>query len=67
MPRRLLPLIPACALTIQPQAARVRALQVAYRRAEASAGRESTPTSGQIRNLGLLDKEEDTNKVLGKP
>ncbi|KAK7967814.1 uncharacterized protein PG986_002091 [Apiospora aurea] len=49
------------------EAARVRALQVAYRKAEASAaGGESAPTSGQIRNLGLLNKEEDTKKVLEK-
>ncbi|KAK8035311.1 NADH:ubiquinone oxidoreductase subunit [Apiospora rasikravindrae] len=49
------------------QAARTRALQVAYRKAEASAaGGESAPTSGQIRNLGLLNKEEDTKKVLEK-
>ncbi|KAK8001383.1 hypothetical protein PG991_013605 [Apiospora marii] len=49
------------------QAARVRQLQVAYRKAEAKAsGGESAPTSGQIRNLGLLNKEEDTKKVLEK-
>ncbi|KAK8135885.1 NADH:ubiquinone oxidoreductase 11.5kD subunit [Apiospora sp. TS-2023a] len=49
------------------EAARVRQLQVAYRKAEAKAsGGESAPTSGQIRNLGLLNKEEDTKKVLGK-
>ncbi|KAI0124343.1 hypothetical protein BJ170DRAFT_80722 [Xylariales sp. AK1849] len=48
------------------EAARTRALQQAYRKAEASGGRENTPTAGQIRNLGLLDKEEDTKKVLEK-
>lgn len=40
-------------------------LQAAYRKAEASSSRENAPTAGQIRNLGLLDKEEDTRKVLG--
>ncbi|KAK8100349.1 NADH dehydrogenase iron-sulfur protein 5-A [Apiospora kogelbergensis] len=49
------------------EAARVRALQVAYRKAEAkSAGGENAPTAGQIRNLGLLNKEDDTKKVLEK-
>lgn len=47
------------------QAARVLALQAAYRKAEMNQGRESKPTVGQIRNLGLLNKEEDTKKVLG--
>jgi NADH dehydrogenase (ubiquinone) Fe-S protein 5 len=47
------------------QAARVKALQTAYRKAETASARESAPSAGQIRNLGLLDKEEDTKKVLG--
>lgn len=47
------------------QAARVMALQAAYRKAELNQGRENAPTAGQIRNLGLLNKEEDTKKVLG--
>jgi NADH dehydrogenase (ubiquinone) Fe-S protein 5 len=42
------------------------ALQTAFRKAEATKGREDAPTAGQIRNLGLIDKEEDTKKVLGK-
>ncbi|KAJ9142672.1 hypothetical protein NKR23_g7099 [Pleurostoma richardsiae] len=46
------------------EAARVRALQAAYRRAETATARENAPTAGQIRNLGLLNKEDDTNKVL---
>lgn len=41
------------------------ALQAAYRKAELQQGREDPPTAGQIRNLGLLGKEEDTKKVLG--
>ena len=53
-------------LTGELQAARVMALQTAFRKAEATQGREDAPTAGQIRNLGLIDKEEDTKKVLGK-
>ncbi|KAI1193625.1 hypothetical protein F5X97DRAFT_32350 [Nemania serpens] len=48
------------------EAARVRQLQTAYRKAEASSPRDNAPSAGQIRNLGLLDKEEDTKKVLGR-
>lgn len=40
------------------------ALQAAYRKAELNKGRENPPTAGQIRNLGLLGKEDDTKKVL---
>lgn len=40
-------------------------LQAAYRKAEAQKLQENPPTAGQIRNLGLLGKEEDTKKVLG--
>ncbi|KAK3325580.1 hypothetical protein B0H66DRAFT_599731 [Apodospora peruviana] len=47
------------------EAARVKALQAAYRKAEAERSRESAPTAGQIRNLGLLNKDDDTAKVLG--
>jgi NADH dehydrogenase (ubiquinone) Fe-S protein 5 len=43
----------------------VKVLQTAYRQAEAKKLQENPPTAGQIRNLGLLDKEEDTKKVLG--
>lgn len=46
------------------QAARTRALQHAYRRAEAATPRENAPKAGTIRNLGLLGKEEDTKKVI---
>ena len=48
------------------QAARVRELQLAYRRAEEVYTRKDGPTAGQIRNLGLLGKEEDTKAVLSK-
>ncbi|KAK4110624.1 hypothetical protein N656DRAFT_790886 [Canariomyces notabilis] len=47
------------------EAARVKMLQAAYRKAEAAKIHENPPTAGQIRNLGLLNKEEDTKKVLG--
>lgn len=47
------------------QAAKTRALQQAYRKAEAKLPREDAPRAGAIRNLGLLDKEEDTKAVLG--
>ena len=47
------------------QAARTRALQHAYRRAEAAHPRETRPV-GAIRNLGLLGKEGDTETVLGR-
>lgn len=39
-------------------------LQSAYRRAEAGTPRENAPRVGQIRNLGLLDREDDTKSVL---
>ncbi|KAI0200987.1 hypothetical protein F4808DRAFT_426146 [Astrocystis sublimbata] len=48
------------------EAARVKYLQAAYRKAEAASPRDNAPSAGQIRNLGLLDKEEDTKKVLGE-
>ncbi|KAK4169069.1 hypothetical protein QBC43DRAFT_308640 [Cladorrhinum sp. PSN259] len=47
------------------EAARTLALQAAYRKAEARKLKENPPDAGQIRNLGLLDKEEETKKFLG--
>ncbi|KFH43264.1 NADH dehydrogenase [ubiquinone] iron-sulfur protein 5-B-like protein [Hapsidospora chrysogenum ATCC 11550] len=47
--------------------ARAVALQEAYNRRGHSAPRDDAPTANQIRNLGLLGKEEDTKKVLGTP
>ncbi|KLU88775.1 hypothetical protein MAPG_07759 [Magnaporthiopsis poae ATCC 64411] len=44
--------------------ARTQALQLAYRKAERANPRGDPPTAGQIRNLGLIGKEEDTAKVL---
>ncbi|KAK7402411.1 hypothetical protein QQX98_011828 [Neonectria punicea] len=46
--------------------ARVLAIQAAYARAGTSTARDNAPSVKQIRNLGLLDKEEDTKKVLGQ-
>ncbi|CCC11340.1 unnamed protein product [Sordaria macrospora k-hell] len=47
------------------EAARVQALQAAYRKAEAEGGyKANPPTAGQIRNLGILGKEEDSRAVL---
>ncbi|KAL8641513.1 MAG: hypothetical protein Q9228_001690 [Teloschistes exilis] len=45
--------------------ARAVEMQRAYRRAESAHPRESAPRAGAIRNLGLLDKDEDTKEVLG--
>ncbi|KAL8939155.1 MAG: hypothetical protein Q9216_003509 [Gyalolechia sp. 2 TL-2023] len=45
--------------------ARVEELQRAYRRAEAAYPRENAPKAGSIRNLGLLNKEEETKAILG--
>jgi NADH dehydrogenase (ubiquinone) Fe-S protein 5 len=43
-------------------------LQTAYRKSEAAAlsSRDGAPAAGAIRNLGLLDKDEDTKTVIGK-
>lgn len=46
------------------QAAKIQALQAAYRKAEAQYPRDNAPRAGQIRSLGLLGKEEDTKAVL---
>ncbi|KAL3419607.1 NADH:ubiquinone oxidoreductase 11.5kD subunit [Phlyctema vagabunda] len=46
-------------------AARVASIQAAYRKKAALFPREEAPKAGQIRNLGLLGKEEDTKAVLG--
>ncbi|KAL1989370.1 hypothetical protein VTN96DRAFT_132 [Rasamsonia emersonii] len=47
------------------EAQRAKRIQAAYRKAEASHPRENAPKAEQIRNLGLLGKEEDTASVLG--
>ena len=45
------------------QAARVRAIQVAYRKAEFEHPSDNAARAGQIRSLGLLGKEKDTKVV----
>ncbi|TGO59029.1 hypothetical protein BOTNAR_0170g00050 [Botryotinia narcissicola] len=45
--------------------ARTMAIQAAYHKAEQANPRDDAPKAGEVRNLGLLDKEEDTKKVLG--
>ncbi|CAG9993734.1 unnamed protein product [Clonostachys rhizophaga] len=45
--------------------ARALAIQAAYNKQRNAAPREDAPTAKQIRNLGLLGKDEDTKKVLG--
>ncbi|KAM3070380.1 hypothetical protein ACMFMG_010207 [Clarireedia jacksonii] len=47
------------------EAARTLAIQSAYHKAEKAIPRESAPRAGAVRNLGLLDKEEDSKSVLG--
>ncbi|KAH0537794.1 hypothetical protein FGG08_005476 [Glutinoglossum americanum] len=46
------------------EAAKTRALQAAYRKALLAHPRGDPPKPGAIRNLGLLDAEEDTKAVL---
>ncbi len=48
------------------QATRTKALQEAYRKAEWTLARDDVPKAGEVRSLGLLGKEENTRKVLGR-
>ena len=41
------------------QAAKVTALQAAYRRREAETPRDQAPSAGQIRSLGLLNRKDE--------
>lgn len=41
-------------------------MQAAYARSEAATPRDDAPSAGQIRNLGLIGKENDTKAVLGE-
>ena len=41
------------------QAAKVTALQAAYRRREAETPRDQAPNAGEIRGLGLLERKTD--------
>ncbi|PKS11634.1 hypothetical protein jhhlp_001785 [Lomentospora prolificans] len=51
-------------LLMTKQAARVQALQDAYRKSEAASARDNAPTAGQIRSLGLIGKDDVSKKVL---
>ncbi|PGH20437.1 hypothetical protein AJ80_03583 [Polytolypa hystricis UAMH7299] len=46
------------------EAARMKAMQRAYRKAESAHPREKVPKAEQISSLGLLGKEEETKAVL---
>lgn len=48
------------------QHARALAIQAAYARAEAATPRDNAPSAKQIRNLGLLGKEEESREVIGR-
>lgn len=39
-------------------------MQDAYRKMEAAHPRENAPKAGQIRSLGLIGKEKETQEVL---
>ncbi|KAJ9620635.1 hypothetical protein H2203_007843 [Taxawa tesnikishii (nom. ined.)] len=45
------------------EAARVRALQAAYRKQQAATPREDAPNAGQIRGLGLLDASDEEKNI----
>ena len=49
------------------QRQRIANIQRAYRKAIAKNPREHMPSAEQIRNLGVLGKEEDTEAVLSTP
>jgi hypothetical protein len=60
----------ACSHFYTFQAAKITALQAAYRRKEAETSRDAAPTAGQIRSLGLLnrkDEEVDISKAAVLP
>ncbi|KAK0392149.1 hypothetical protein NLU13_1647 [Sarocladium strictum] len=46
--------------------ARIQAMAAAYSKSKASTPRDDGPTAKQIRNLGLLEHEEDSKKILGQ-
>ena len=48
------------------QAARTLAIQNAYRKAMQAHPREGQPNAQQIRNLGLLGKEEESRAFLAE-
>jgi NADH dehydrogenase (ubiquinone) Fe-S protein 5 len=56
--------VDTCILIVNVQAARVQALQTAYRKSVAAHPREHLVTADQIRSLGLLDKDEESRAFL---
>jgi len=46
------------------EAAKVRALQAAYRRQQAANPRDDAPSAGQIRGLGLLKGDSDEDVAI---
>ena len=42
----------------------MRTLQDAFRKAEAASPRDNAPSSGQIRNLGLINKDAVSKEVI---
>lgn len=59
-----LQILPESLIILRSQAAKITALQGAYRKAEAQHPRENAPKAGQIRSLGLLGKEDDSKAVM---
>lgn len=54
-------------LTANPQVARVKAIQTAYRKKAIENPSENRPTAGEIRKLGLIDATmEEKNLKVGK-
>ena len=45
------------------QAAKIRALQAAYRKREAATPRDQAPSAGEIRSLGLLDATDEQKSI----
>lgn len=41
-------------------------MQAAYARSESTTARDDAPSAKQIRNLGLLGKEEESKQFLGQ-
>jgi NADH dehydrogenase (ubiquinone) Fe-S protein 5 len=41
-------------------------MAAAYSKSKAATPRDDGPTAKQIRNLGLLEHEEDSKKILGQ-
>ncbi|RMJ21787.1 hypothetical protein PHISP_07349 [Aspergillus sp. HF37] len=48
------------------EAARTMKMQAAYRKAEASHPRENAPKAEEVRNLGLLGKDNDSAAIMSR-